>query len=185
VDNYSKTEEWKIRFEKTNMEKIGYKTNLLDPICKEKIKKSLLDKYGTENHWEIRKPRKKFKLDQRVKEMGGESDIIPSEDLYMDHSMEDYLSYRRECRRLTKKNSKVLYGLWDGSDYYDGELIRNNLYLDHNSPNYPTVDHKKSIYWGFINNVSPLLISEISNLCITKRSINSRKRDLIMDQSSN
>jgi len=40
VDNYSKTDEFKKRVEDTNMVKYGYKTNLLVPSEKEKIKKS-------------------------------------------------------------------------------------------------------------------------------------------------
>lgn len=51
--------------------------------------------------------------------------------------------------------------------------------LEHTAPNYPTIDHKKSVHYGFINNISPEEISNISNLCITKRSINSTKRDMI------
>lgn len=45
--------------------------------------------------------------------------------------------------------------------------------------NYPTIDHKISVYYGFINNISPEEIGDISNLCITKRWINSTKRDSI------
>ena len=38
------------------------------------------------------------------------------------------------------------------------------------------IDHKISIFHGFINNIDPILISDISNLCITKRYINSSKQ---------
>jgi hypothetical protein len=46
------------------------------------------------------------------------------------------------------------------------------------NPLYPTIDHKTSIYFGFINKIDPILIGSIDNLCITKRSFNSKKRDL-------
>jgi hypothetical protein len=40
---------------------------------------------------------------------------------------------------------------------------------------YPTIDHKNSVFYGFMNNIPPEDISDISNLCITKRFINSSK----------
>jgi hypothetical protein len=176
VDNYSKTAEWKSRVENTNIEKYGYKTNLISPIYKEKIENILIDKYGTKNHWEIRKKRKKFKLNTNL--LSIIDDVIYSEDLYDENIISnEYKLFRNECRRLTNRNIKKLYEIWDGKDYYDNEDISNNFSLEHNDPNYPTIDHKTSIYYGFKNNIDPKFISDISNLCITKRSINSSKRD--------
>ena len=40
---------------------------------------------------------------------------------------------------------------------------------------YPTIDHKISVFNGFINNISPEEISQLENLCITKRTNNSKK----------
>ena len=74
-----------------------------------------------------------------------------------------------------KTNRKVLFSLWDGIDFYDGENIIDNMNLHHNDRLYPTVDHKISIYNGFKNNISIEVISSIDNLCITKRHINSTK----------
>jgi hypothetical protein len=42
VDNYSKTDDWKIKVENTNMLKFGYKTNLISPDYKKNIKEILL-----------------------------------------------------------------------------------------------------------------------------------------------
>ena len=53
--------------------------------------------------------------------------------------------------------------------------IHNNLLLDPNNKKYPTIDHKTSKSYGFLNNISPNVIGHINNLCITKRSINSNK----------
>ena len=85
--------------------------------------------------------------------------------------------YRNEVRRLTKQNSKILFENWDGIDFYDKEFIKNNFNLPHNDPKSPTIDHKISIYEGYSKKISPEIIADISNLCITKRSINSSKRE--------
>lgn len=176
VDNYSKTDEWKKRVEETNVKKFGYKTNLLDPEYQEKIKNILIEKYGTDKHWEIRKEKKKFKFNEIVLDLG--EDIKYSEGLYNeDFIYDEYKIYRRECRRLTNRNIKKLYNNWDGKDFYDDEYIYDNLSLDPNDPKYPTIDHKISIYWGFKNEIPAKEISDITNLCITKRSINASKRD--------
>lgn len=74
-------------------------------------------------------------------------------------------------------NSGMSYKGW--YDYYDGEFIKNNLSLSGSSRLYPTIDHKVSTYFGFINNIEAVSISELSNLCITKRYINSMKGKIV------
>lgn len=60
-------------------------------------------------------------------------------------------------------------------DFYDGGYIKENLNLDATDRLYPTIDHKISVYHGFMNNIPPEEICDINNLCITKRSINCSK----------
>ena len=72
----------------------------------------------------------------------------------------------------------ILYENWDGYDYYDGEYIKGNFSHSPLSSLYPTIDHKISTYFGFINNIEPEEISSLENLCITKKKINSQKREL-------
>jgi hypothetical protein len=186
VDNYSKTDEWKEKVEKTNVEKYGFKTNLLSPEHIENNKKILLQKYNTEKFYEINrgKCKNKFKLKDDIFNLM--DDITLSEDLY-DSSLlnNDYLLYRNECRRFTKYNYNKLIEDWDGIDYYDNIDILNNFELDHNDPNYPTIDHKISVYYGFKNSIDPNIIGSIDNLCITKRSINSSKRHLLEEEFTN
>jgi hypothetical protein len=93
--------------------------------------------------------------------------------------LKDWQFYRREVARFTRKNKKYLYENWDGNDYYDNQLIKG--YLSHTSTHrfYPTIDHKISVYFGFINDISPEEIGKLDNLCITKRYINSMKGKLI------
>lgn len=178
VDNYSKTDEYKRRVEKTNIKKFGYKTNLINPEYQKRIKNILNSKYGTENFYEIKgnSVKNKFTLNDDVYELIDDLNLIEEE---YDISIlnDDYLLYRRECRRLTNKNIKTLMENWDGRDYYDNEYILNNFELSHNDPRYPTIDHKISIYYGFVNKIPSDSISSLDNLCLTKRSINSSKRE--------
>ena len=67
-------------------------------------------------------------------------------------------------------------------DYYDGEYIQEYFELEHNDKRYPTIDHKISVYYGFVNKIEASVIGSESNLCITKRSINSSKREQIEEQ---
>jgi len=80
---------------------------------------------------------------------------------------------------FTRKNKNQLFEGWNGFDYYDGEYIRDNLSLVGQHGDYPTIDHKVSVYYGFINNISPEEISSLENLCLTKRRINSKKNSKI------
>ena len=187
VDNYSKTEEYKERVEITNLEKYGYKTNLISPDYKDKIKDILKDKYGTDKFYNINRnsknSKKRFKLIDNIEDLM--ISFENSELFYKDiDSSNGYLLYRNEVRRITRSNIKIFLEGWNGEDYYDGENIMYNYKLDKNDPNYPTVDHKISVYYGFINNIPPEEISDINNLCITKRFINSKKRDLISSEFS-
>ena len=54
-------------------------------------------------------------------------------------------------------------------------FLVNNFNLNCYHSDYPTIDHKFSIFNGFINNISPKIISEINNLCYTKRINNNKK----------
>jgi hypothetical protein len=180
VDNYSKTDEFKKRVEQTNMIKYGVKTNLISPEHIENNKKIMMEKYNTDKFYEIRGNKKyKFSLKENVLNLINDK-IYKSEDSYDNNIInKDYLTYRNECRRITKSNIKSLISSWNGFDYYDGEFIGENFILDHNHVDYPTIDHKISVYYGFKNSIDPNIIGSIDNLCFTKRSINSSKRDLI------
>lgn len=84
----------------------------------------------------------------------------------------DFTNYRLKVKLLTNKNKDKLFKKWNGYDYYDNEYIKDNKL---NDKNYPTIDHKISIKYGFENNIAPEDISKIENLCITKRKLNSSK----------
>ena len=91
-----------------------------------------------------------------------------------DDQLEPFFLYRRIVDNLQNKYSNILYNNWDGLDYYDNEYIKDNFYsLDKKI--IPTIDHKISALYGFINKIPPEIIGGIDNLCITKMSINTRK----------
>lgn len=83
--------------------------------------------------------------------------------------------YKDEVWKLTLRIKKVLISEWNGYDYYDNESIIENYKLHYNDNSYPSIDHKISIYDGFIKKIDPSIIGDRNNLCITKRSINKRK----------
>jgi hypothetical protein len=86
--------------------------------------------------------------------------------------------YRRKIRYETDILRKELFENWNGYDYYDGEYIKDKLSLNRNHSDYPSIDHKVSCFYGFINNIPTTEISNMNNLCITKRKINSKKSQL-------
>ena len=86
-----------------------------------------------------------------------------------------WTKYKRDVMKLTYRNKKELFLNWSGYDYYDNEYIKENCNLHHYNPNYPTMDHKNSIKYGFDNNISIEEISNIDNLCITKKRLNVSK----------
>ena len=92
-----------------------------------------------------------------------------------DDKLGDWQLYKKNVMRLSRKNKKIILKGWDGVDYYDGEYIKDNLKLHFYNPNYPTLDHKISIRYGFDNNISIEDLSDINNLCITKKFLNTRK----------
>jgi hypothetical protein len=95
-----------------------------------------------------------------------------------DSERSDYEKYQIKVRYLTNKVKGILYENWNGFDYYDNEFIKNNnINYKFYDKNYPTIDHKISIYYGFMNNISPEIIGNLENLCITKRGINSKKNN--------
>ena len=96
--------------------------------------------------------------------------------------MDLFRIYRRKIRYETDLLRQKLFEDWNGYDYYDNEYIKENFTLNKNHNNYPSIDHKMSCFYGFINGLDTTIISDISNLCITKRIINSKKSQLNEDE---
>lgn len=190
VDHYSKTDEFKDRIKEIKLDVI------------EKIKQTCLERYGADwpsklEDFKLKYDLKKEETIQKIKqtclERYGVDNVSKVESItdkariskiesglsIPDELLTEWALYKREVRNLTNRVKKILYEKWNGYDYYDNEYIKGNFSYSPLSRNYPTIDHKISTYYGFINNIDPKEISDLSNLCITKRSINSQKNSLI------
>lgn len=156
----SQSNEIKRKTINTFIEKYGVENPLQSEEIKERIKKTNLEKYGAYNYNSSNYAKnKRIELKQQVP----------------DHQKKEFELYTKIVRNKTNCVKKQLFENWDGADYYDHEVIIEYLKLEPYNKKYPTIDHKLSIYYGFINNINPEIIGDLNNLCITKRSINSIK----------
>lgn len=144
------------------LKKYGVDNVFMSDDIKEKIKKTNLEKYGVDNPMINEKIKDKVRITKE--KLGLQSKNISK-----------FKKYRHRISYLTKRNKKELYENWNGHDYYDNEYIKENFKLNHLDKKYPTIDHKTSVLYGFLNGISEEEISDMGNLCITKRSINSIK----------
>ena len=158
----------------------------LDNI-KEKRNQTNIIKYGGKSPFSSKEVRDKSKL--TIKENYGVDNIFQLDSIIDKirllntnngrwSSDGSYSTYRRKVITLTNKVKTLLIEKWDGVDYYDNENIIDNFLLSKNDRCYPTIDHKVSVLYGYINNIDVEIISDISNLCITKKYINSKKSSL-------
>jgi len=160
VNYHTQSDNFKEKSKMTNIDRYGYENAAKSIIIQNKMKKTCLERYGVENY---------MKSEQMKKHRIKNGTKIP------DELKKDYEKYLFEVRYLTYLQRKKLFKEWNGLDYYDDEPIKENFNLEITDKLYPTIDHKISIYHGYFNNISPEEISNIGNLCITKRGINSSK----------
>jgi hypothetical protein len=149
----------------TNLEKYGVEYVLQLDDVKNKSKITCLEKYGVDHYTRTKEYSERAK-NTRIKLVLQIPDELKS----------DFENYRKKVDNLTKKLKKKLFQNWNGYDYYDNEYIIDNFKYKFHSNLYPTIDHKISVYYGYLNNISPEEISKFDNLCITKRKINSSKQ---------
>jgi len=159
-------DETKDKIKDTCVEKYGVSSYTKTIECIEKTKKTNLEKYG----FEYTNQSKEGKLKRKLTRINKGSQIP-------DEKLSDYIVYRRKIDNFTDVNRKKLIELWDGYDFYDGEYIKDNFNLDYTDRLYPTIDHKVSVYYGFINGIDIDEIANFNNLCFTKHYLNSKKRE--------
>jgi hypothetical protein len=168
VSNVFKNED--IKNKSTNTKILKY--NDKNYTNRESYKQTCLIKYGVDNVSKNEKIQIK-KTNTCLKNWGVEYHFQYNRN--KKDTLPEFNLYRYNCYNLTLKNKKELLNKWNGFDYYDNEYIKNNFNLFYQDKNYPTIDHKISIYYGFRHKLSIQDISSIDNLCLTKRTINSKK----------
>jgi hypothetical protein len=207
VDFYSKTNESKEKCKNTNLNKYGVDYPSKLDTFKQNVKITILERYGVENisssefHKEKRKNtmlkrhgveyyvlsddfKKKSELTS-LKNYGFIHHLMNKNQMIKmflstgrDFETNEYKTYRVKVDKLTRYNKKELLNNWDGYDFYDKTYIKENYKEFHYlHGNYPTIDHKISVFQGFKEGISPHIIADINNLCITKRFINSKKHN--------
>lgn len=159
-DNPSKCDDFKSKRKMTMLERYGVEYYVLSEEFKEKSEKTSLINYGFTHPMKNRN-----QVAKMLKKLG------------LEFQTNEYRIYQNKVYNLTKKNKEELLKKWDGFDFYDGEYIKNNFELDPLSSDYPTIDHKLCIFEGYKNNLDPSELSKIENLCLTKRRINSSKKN--------
>jgi len=183
VENPMQNNEVKEKGKQTNLKKYGFECSLQNKKIKDKAKKTNQNLYGNENFTN----REKFK-ETCLKKYGVEN-VFQNENIKNKISATrvklgiqmfpelrtPFQKYKLIVRRFTQRVKKTFIENWNGYDYYDNEYIIDNYNLKSNDRNYPTIDHKKSVFFGFMNNIPAEEIGSIYNLCITKRYINSSK----------
>ena len=153
------------------MKKYGVNHPMKSEHIKTLLQKSIFDTYGVKNPMYI------DSIKDKVKKTKISNGIISPDRLVTELSL-----YKRKVRNITYKFKKKLFNNWNGYDYYDSQYIKDNSSLVPTDRLYPTIDHKISILYGFLNKVSPEEIGDITNLCITKKCINSMKKEKIEEK---
>jgi hypothetical protein len=177
---------------KTCMDKYG-DSNFRNP---DKNKETCIEKYGVENvlckGTEIWEKRNKI-----VKEKYGVDNVFQSKivkekiektmkekKIWIDYENPIYSNYKEYYRiawNYYKSVKSVYLESWDGFDYYDNEYIKDNFDRDSNDGDYPSIDHKISIKKCYLLGKNPFEASDFENLCVTKRRLNSSKKNLEVD----
>lgn len=185
VDNFSKTKEYKEKYKLTNMNKYGVEHYSKIIGFSKNVKQILLKKYGNENY----NNREKYYqtclikynkhctllvndiIDKIKKSKVNNNRNIP------ENLKNDFIQYKKIVKSKTNKIREKLFENWNGIDFYDRKNIRKNLKLHYNHKEYPTIDHKTSIFNCFINGLDINYCCSENNLCITTRYNNSKKNN--------
>ena len=168
---------------KTNIKKIGVEYPSQSKEIREKSINSYMTHYGVGHPMQSKEIREKS-INTCLKNYGVKNPsqseeimnrMIKSRGKNRRYDLSDFKKYQYQVIQLTLKNKTVLFKKWNGLDYYDNDYIKENFNLKPNDKNYPTIDHKFSIFYCFNNDISIKDASKIENLCITKKCINSKK----------
>jgi hypothetical protein len=160
----------KCKFQKTkltNNEKYGSDTPLGNKDILEKYFKTNNERYGGNSS----------SCSQKILDKQRTTRIEKGMEIPTNKSVSDFKKYSNRVHNLSRKFKKELFNSWNGYDFYDREYIKDNFNLKYYHKNYPTIEHKISIFYGFMNNIDAKEIAKLENLAITKKSINSARRN--------
>lgn len=147
-------------FEEINLRR-GKSIQSSSKEANKKRKKTVFDKYGVDSISKV----KEFvnKARETIKRKYG---------FKTDEELEDYERYRKEVRRYTNSIKNTII---KSLKCYYTNLIMDFETKDSHNKFQATIDHKKSIIYGFKNNIDPSIIGCINNLCFCCRFVNSIK----------
>lgn len=182
VSNVSKCDEVKNKKIKTNLKNYGVENYTITFEFKEKTKSTCLKKYNVDNPSKCETFKEK-RTQTIFKKYGVYHYSTSREYRLLKEKLNEWIPldkksdfeiYSRNVWNETRKYKKKLFSIWDGSCYYTKIKLDKNQH--YNNETYPTIDHKISVYYGFINNIVPEEIGNINNLCICSRWSNRKKQ---------
>ena len=158
-----------------------------------KIRRTMLSKYGGFEQAQqqyAKSMKKKYGVDNYFKTKEFRESMEARGQWISLKKLSKYELYKRKVRSETKRWKKQLYENWDGRDYYTGKKLVTyaewkKIYPNINVSNnklQPSIDHKISVTYGFIHNISYKIIGNIKNLCICSREINVTKNYKTINQ---
>jgi hypothetical protein len=100
--------------------------------------------------------------------------------------MTSFVEYSKEVKRISNKNKKLLkkqkYCYYTGIIFADSDENCGGGGVNPNDPTKRTLDHKISVFDGFMNNIEPQIIASPTNLVECLRYCNSVKGNMSADQ---
>lgn len=182
VTNISQLQSVKDKKKSTCLEHFGQPHHMKNEKVKKNLQQVLIDRYGIDNPSKNQEFVKK--RHQTIARRYGKRSYAQT--LTFRESQEligkwvsienksDFELYRMMVWNETRKWKKALFSGWNGTCAYSQEKLTTDT-NEFNSKLYATIDHKVSVFHGFKNNIDPLIIGGLNNLCICSRSYNSMK----------
>lgn len=170
----------------SNLEKFGTSWYMQTNEFKERYIETMQKLYGVDNYFQLDSFRRylesiHFDIESKRRKTNEDSGVWIKE-----CEKTEFQLYRMKVNNITKKLRSKLFENWDGLCYYTKErLITNEEYVKMNPGKHPntnrmrpSIDHKISVMYGFLNGIDPQIIGGFDNLCICASYINSVKNKL-------
>lgn len=160
-----------IKMKEAVFKKYGVENVFLLKEFQEKAVQGMLNKFGVNNI-----SKSKYKKDMMVKR----GRYTPED------KKSDYRKYKEAVKKETYKWIKNIFTVWielGGLCYYtfDKLLKEDGSFFTDRSLR-PSIDHKISVLFGYLNDIPPEVTGHFNNLCVCSSHINSIKRQLTENQ---